>query len=368
MGKFRKFFYAETAKEMSDLAAAKAQMSAKFLTPQAAIRTEARVLRGPAMPSPLQNVVGVGIDEKVVDGVPTGVMVVKFLVRHKLPLSTILKSELLPKSVAGFETDVEEVGLILPQARTRTRIAVAREASMPNPRTLIRPSQPGCSVGFADPADSFVMAGTLGLVVKDRNGRRYVLSNNHVLAFESGVEADGVTKRQELPVGSAIFQPGLLDDKDSATHRIARLTRWIDLRADQPNNKVDGAIAELTPRNVASGDVLFIGAPQGTAQAAKDMIVHKFGRTTSYRAGRVSSVTFDVTIPYEVGSVIFTDQIAIRGLNGQRFSDSGDSGSAILERGTNKVVGLLFAGATNGSLTFANHIADVLKSLKITLV
>jgi hypothetical protein len=40
----------------------------------------------------------------------------------------------------------------------------------------------------------------------------------------------------------------------------------------------------------------------------------------------------------------FTDQIAIRGLNGKRFSDSGDSGSAILERLTNKVAGLLFAG------------------------
>ena len=65
---------------------------------------------------------------------------------------------------------------------------------------------------------------------------------------------------------------------------------------------------------------------------------------------------------------MFTDQIAIRGLNGKRFSDSGDSGSAILERSTNKVVGLLFAGATNGSLTFANHITDVLTQLKVQLL
>jgi hypothetical protein len=64
---------------------------------------------------------------------------------------------------------------------------------------------------------------------------------------------------------------------------------------------------------------------------------------------------------------MFGDQMAIRGLNGRRFSDSGDSGSAILERGTNRVVGLLFAGATNGSLTFANHIADVLAKLAVRL-
>jgi hypothetical protein len=159
----------------------------------------------------------------------------------------------------------------------------------------------------------------------------------------------------------------LLDGGRTTRDRIARLTRWVDLRADRSDNTVDGAIAELTPQNGASRDVLFIGAPQGTAEAAKDMIVHKFGRTTSYRAGRVSSVVFDVTVPYEVGDVIFTDQIAIRGLNGRRFSDSGDSGSAILQRETNEVVGLLFAGATNGSLTFANHIADVLKSLRIRL-
>ena len=114
--------------------------------------------------------------------------------------------------------------------------------------------------------------------------------------------------------------------------------------------------------------MLFIGAPAGTAAAAKDMVVHKFGRTTSYTAGRISSILFDVTVPYEVGDVMFQDQVAIRGLDGTRFSDSGDSGSAILERATNTVVALLFAGATNGSLTFANHIGDVMKKLKVKLV
>lgn len=89
------------------------------------------------------------------------------------------------------------------------------------------------------------------------------------------------------------------------------------------------------------------------------MIVHKFGRT--------SSVLFDLTVPYEVGNVVFVDQIAVRGLNGKRFSDSGDSGSAVLERSTNKVVELLFAGSTGSNLTFCNHIADVLTQLKVKL-
>jgi len=352
---------------MADLAEAKAEMSARFLRPQAGIRTEAYAARAAAAATPVQNVVGVGIDEKFTDGVPTGVLAVKFLVKHKLPLSTILKNELLPKSAAGYATDVEEVGLIVPQAKQQPGGGGKAPGPVPNPRSRIRPAQPGCSIGFADPKNSFRMAGTFGLVVKDAKGKRYLLSNNHVLAFESGVEHDGVTRRLGLPVGTPIFQPGLLDGGSVARDVIAKLTRWVDLRADRPDNMVDGAIAELTPQNVAISDILFIGAPQGTAQATKDMIVHKFGRTTLYSAGRVSSVTFDVTIPYEVGNVIFTDQIAIRGLSGRRFSDSGDSGSAIVERETRQVVGLLFAGATNGSLTFANHLADVLAALRIDL-
>ncbi|HEY6564355.1 MAG TPA: hypothetical protein VIY86_07640, partial [Pirellulaceae bacterium] len=64
---------------------------------------------------------------------------------------------------------------------------------------------------------------------------------------------------------------------------------------------------------------------------------------------------------------LFQNQIAIRGLNGQHFSASGDSGSAILERSSNRVVGLLFAGASAGNLTFGNHIADVFSQLRIRL-
>ncbi len=361
--RFKQFVMSESAKQTAALVEAKREMSARFLRPQAGLQLEAYGARTAASARPVQNVVGVGIDEKLVDGLPTGVSAVKFLVRRKFAASDIPRAELLPRTAAGLETDVEEVGLIVPQAKQRAAVA---GAAMPNPRGRFRPAQPGCSIGFADPNKPSAMAGTFGLVVRNGVGKRFVLSNNHVLAFESGVKADG-TKREGLPTGSPIFQPGLLDGGDTAKDMIARLSRWVDLRADQNDNKVDAAIATLTPQRVATPDILFIGSPRGTAQAAKDTIVHKFGRTTSYTAGRVSSVSFDVAIPYEVGNVLFIDQIAIRGLNGRRFSDAGDSGSAILERATGEVVGLLFAGATNGSLTFANHIADVLAALKIHL-
>jgi hypothetical protein len=359
-----KLFTALSATERTDLGKAKSDMSKRYLG-ASGVMAGVRALGALSASKPQHNVVGVGIDEKYVDGVPTGVSSVKFLVKNKLPLSSISKKDLLPKAVAGFPTDVEETGLIVPQQKKKKQAATA--TTIPNPQIRVRPAQPGSSVGFREPTNAFVMAGTFGIVVKDTGGVLYILSNNHVLAFEGGVEADGVTTRVGLPVGSAIYQPGLLDGGNVNTDQIAKLTRWIDLHADRSDNKVDGAIAELGPQNIASTDILFIGAPQGTGTATKDMMVHKFGRTTAYRAGRVSSVAFDVAIGYEVGNVAFENQIAIRGLNGKRFSDAGDSGSAILERDTNKVVGLLFAGATNGTLTFANQIADVFAQLKIKL-
>ena len=356
--------------EQSAIAQAKAAMSARFLGRPPGMKRPGVGLRAAAAAASVaaHNVVGVGIDEKYVDGVPTGVHSIKFLVRTKVQPSALSTSEKLPPSVDGIPTDVEEVGMIVPLATKAARAKAPAATTMPNPKTKIRPAQPGCSTGFRDPTNTFIMAGTFGLVVKDTLNNIYVLSNNHVLADENGVEADGVTTRRALSPGAPVFQPGLLDGGKVATDQIAELTRWIDLRADQTDNKVDGAIAKALQPALVSRNILFIGPPTGTTVATKDMIVQKFGRTTSYRAGRVSSVFFDVSIPYEVGEVMFSDQIAIRGLNGKRFSDSGDSGSAILERSSNKVVGLLFAGATNANLTFGNHIADVLSQLKVQLV
>ena len=261
-----KLFSAMSARENNDLAKVKSQMSMKYLG-GAARRTGNQPLRAMSSSRPQFNVVGVGVDEKYVDDAPTGVSVVKFLVRQKYPHASISKKDMLPKTIDGFETDVEEVGSIIPHAKKK-----AAAAAMPNPQGKFRPAQPGCSVGFREPSDAFIMAGTFGLVVKDTAGVHYVLSNNHVLAFESGVEADGVTKRVGLPVGSPIFQPGLLDGGNASTDEIAKLTRWIDLRADLPDNKVDGAIAQLHPSSVATADILFIGTPQGTDTATKDMI------------------------------------------------------------------------------------------------
>jgi hypothetical protein len=97
-----------------------------------------------------------GIGEKLVNHKPTGVSVLKFLVRAKYPESQMGAKYLPPKAVDGIPADVEEVGLFRRFA-TQTPIVV-----MPNPRLKIRPAQTGCSVGFQSLDKKFVMAGTLG--------------------------------------------------------------------------------------------------------------------------------------------------------------------------------------------------------------
>jgi hypothetical protein len=197
------------------------------------------------------------------------------------------------------------------------------------------------------------MAGTFGAVVTDDSGKLFVLSNNHVLANENA-----------LPIGSPIFQPGLLDGGDVTTDQIARLSRFITLQSDEPNT-VDCAIAEALDSSLVDSDILQIGSPKGTAAATLGMAVEKFGRTSAYTSGLVSSIDTDVKVGYDLGTLIFQSQIIIATHGGKAFSAAGDSGSLILEQSSQRAVGLLFAGSA--SHTIANHIDAVLTSLNVRL-
>src|SRR5688572_20435032 len=66
-----------------------------------------------AVPTPARrndNVVGVGIAEKLVKGKPTGVLAVKFFVKTKFPTGAVSRGMALPKSIDGLPVDVEESG------------------------------------------------------------------------------------------------------------------------------------------------------------------------------------------------------------------------------------------------------------------
>jgi hypothetical protein len=303
-----------------------------------------------ATAEPETNVVGVGLGPKLTDGSAPGQPAVRFYVERKLPKEVIPASMMLPEEINGVPTDVVETG------RFRKLPAAA-----PIPLQRRRPAQPGSSVGFQfpPPKTGWVMAGTFGAVVQDSAGR-YILSNNHVLADENALAA-----------GSPIFQPGLLDGGNPATDQVAALARFVSLQNPAANN-VDCAIATVlnpaaNPALVRATFLPSVGklASNQPIAAAEGMQVHKVGRTTGYTRGVVFDVSADVQVEYDLGVLVFTNQILIRGTAG-RFSDQGDSGSVIVDRATKRATALLFAGSS--SHTIANHLSDALAALGVALV
>jgi hypothetical protein len=200
-----------------------------------------------------------------------------------------------------------------------------------------------------------VEAGTLGAIVKS-GGAQYILSNNHVLANED-----------KLPVGTAIFQPALLDKGNQATDQVATLSKTVPL-SPRGSNSVDCAIAAIDKSVTADPTILpKVGKLAITTpiDATDGMKVHKVGRTTGYTTGSVLDISADVNIQYDIGTLTFQGQILIAPDQGQMFSDAGDSGSLIVDRGLGRATGLLFGGSPKS--TIANHISDVLTALQIQL-
>ncbi|HEX6885023.1 MAG TPA: hypothetical protein VF530_16730 [Planctomycetota bacterium] len=299
-----------------------------------------------ASTKPEHNVVGIGIGPKLRKGKLTSQQSIHFYVERKVAPGSVPREFMIPERIRGVATDVIETG------RFYALVPIAQQRH--------RPARGGCSVGFrfTGAKAGFVMAGTFGTLVTDASEGRFILSNNHVIADEN-----------RLKLGSPIFQPGLLDNGNPAKDRIATLTRFVRLRPSPATNRVDAAVARLDSQKLAVRSILpRVGALGSTVPlpAAVGRKVHKHGRTTGYTRGKIVDVSADVNVAYDFGTARFVDQIVIVSDGPKPFSDSGDSGSLIVDRTTRRATGLLFAGSA--SHTIANHITDVLAALKISLL
>jgi hypothetical protein len=267
------------------------------------------------------NVVGVGVGEKVTDGTRTSVLSVKVLVAKKYPKRRIPRQEQVPTTINGVPTDVEAVGYPRKLAtvnRSRQR-PVQAGVSISPPRTYTSPH---------------VLAGTLGLFARDKVGRKlHFISNNHVIAFENTV-----------PIGEPILQPGSLDG-GAPGDVIARLSHVVPLRFNNLQNWMDAAAAGIDESMAdASQAILGIGRPEGAARVKLNTLVRKSGRTTGLTEGVVRVVNLDLlNVEYDHGMVRMNGIFAVEGVVGA-FSQSGDSGAAVVND-AGRVVGLLFAGS-----------------------
>ena len=261
------------------------------------------------------------------------------------------RSELVDGIVrkAKGEVDIRYVGRIRARAK-------------PWYRSRQRPLLIGSSTGFI--SNDFIMAGTLGCFVRSGSSTElYILSNNHVLADEN-----------RYPKNGNIVQLGTLDGGSPTRDRVAKLAKFVRL-SPAHTNFVDCAIAKVNSGIKADVHKLKgIGtlAGQRLDELQIGDVVHKVGRTTGVRHGRVTAFEMDgVEVEYDIGIISFDNQIEIEGSGNRSFSDAGDSGSLIVD---DEMMGaaLLFAGGDHGGsngkgLTYANPIGAVLKALKVKL-
>ncbi|MFZ1939308.1 MAG: hypothetical protein WAU67_09450 [Terracidiphilus sp.] len=223
--------------------------------------------------------------------------------------------------------------------------------------------------------------GTLGSLIQSSGGTQYILSCNHVLA-----------RSDQASTGEMIVQPGLIDNNctpngdGSGTTPVAALTTWLPLSSASTN--VDAAIAAVDSGAVnSSGEIQELGTVQDGVLAAAapgisstggkgenasiNLTVAKSGRTTGLTCANVSAINLDVEVSYfkncaETEAYLtktYTNQIAIEG---NEFSDAGDSGSLVVDSSNAEPVGLFFAGGVtsqNVSEGVANPAPTVLSEL-----
>lgn len=185
--------------------------------------------------------------------------------------------------------------------------------------------------------------GTLGCAVryKDLNGKERIgaLTNGHVTALDG--------------VGNEMLQPGPGSDYFAITERVVGIRfgsgyiNYIDAAAMntwREGGIYGGGTHTVKPTQLGIGDI----NPE-PMDATLRLPVWKSGRTTGVTTGYISMLDVSTYVGYDQGTARFDRQLYVKGDNGD-FSAGGDSGSLVLHRGTNRPVGLLFAGGDGNTV------------------
>ncbi len=288
------------------------------------------------------NVVGVGIGEKVINGAPTGQLAVKVLVKEKRHESRVSSEALVPQTLGGVAIDVEQTGEIYASMFTARR----------------RPAPCGVSIGNCN-TTAF---GTLGCLVT-RNTDLFILSCNHVLALVN-----------TSPLNAGIAQPGLADGGVCPQDIMARLTQFVPINfAAGTTNLVDAAIAQTSPalvdRRILRPNGVLEPITPGVVAPALFLPVQKSGRTSQFRRGAIDllNLTIDVNHAPLGGVARFVNQFRVVGFI-IPFAQPGDSGSLVTTAVQNHPVGMVMSGDLGGLHSYCNPIDAVLSAFGVIIV
>ncbi|MBZ5613415.1 MAG: S1 family peptidase [Acidobacteriia bacterium] len=286
------------------------------------------------------NLLGFGVTEKIADGASQpGEFCLTFYVRRKLPKSKVPSNLRIPKLHKihtlgrSIRTDVQALG----------NMHVAHSGI-----------SAGGSVGHISGT-----AGTVTFVARDTaTGKPRILGCSHVLARAGAAHA-----------GDAIESPGYSGIGVAQT-TVGYLTDKFLVIDPSVYNSIDAALATPAPGIDLSNNVPGVGPIAGILDPTQlppeqlmALSVEKFGAQTGLNAGHITGMhtTLQIRFP-ELGDrvVWFTDL-----LTHDVTSEEGDSGAALLDSTTRKVLGMHIAGS--GQSGCCTNIQPILCALGIQL-
>ena len=277
----------------------------------------------------------VGIGYKKADGKNNGQLALLIYVDSPIMVEELSKSDIIPSNIP--------IDIIYEPQLSYDILFVNNKDIINTDQGRYRPLIGGIQIYLTNFSGSWI--GTLGTFVKsqdDSDKNIYLLSNLHVLNSS----------------GLAVLQP-----LKGAKNIIAITLE----NKDFPNS--DAALAESN-----DSAEIEVNTIEGIGKVSKTQIlsdadlnkrVIKRGRTTGLTEGTIEAINVTVHL---VDDTVRYDCVRVRADDGKLFSDSGDSGSPVILKDENKLVGLHFAGnkVLGGTSSFCK-IDNVFRNLNIKL-
>ena len=274
----------------------------------------------------LENVNGIGLGFKQVNGINTKEPCIHVLLENKVDSNLLLKNNIIPKSYMGIKTDV--IKAKMPKIRNGPQDDFIKDK--------LRPLESGCGITSNKPMNGFYGDGTLGCILtKYIAGERqfFLLSNAHVLSDSN-----------DTPIGTEIIQPPYVHSGRAPKDTIAHLTTYVPIEFEtvdsRPINYIDAGIAKLTKNSLATNRIYDLGEIKGVDKPSLGIGIQKVGFVTGLSFGEIKTVGVSTPVEWpDTSRAFFKDLI----LSDNLENDDGDSRSVVLND-DNKVVGLFMAG------------------------
>lgn len=291
----------------------------------------------------IPGVLSVGVGLKEVKGQIQQKLCFKVTVERKKQKNELKPSEMIPPVIYGFETDVIEMG----------------EAILTEDYRRYRPLVAGTAIGVSNSGGY----GSFGCLARRNADNKIVLLSNWHVLVNSATNINGERVGQPSHNGCC---------KCCECNEIGVVTDGVlDRDFDAAIALLHGQDADTTPDERYINEILEIGYVAGSAAPVSGEVVYKRGARTGFTKGQISNDNAVFSLTHDIYNnlvIAKRNQLAITPTVPAAFySNRGDSGSVSVNE-LNQAVGLNFAGATNGSISYSQKMPTVTARLNITIL